>query len=303
MYRIRHNILSSVLLAAALIAVSCEKGEISAVYEGDNGYAFASSVLYAEVSADDDGVLEIPVYRGEDGEAGQVRIGFNYDSSTTGESDPVWVDEDPRGVFSLLTPNVTFAENSFEAVARVRIGNINKLRTADKYRMKLEILEGVSPSNRNSVIVTVTKKLVFEKYGDCSYYDECIFENAYDTEIYKAQGEEIYRVMDPYREGLIAEEYAAEGWMGTPPDYVEFTCEGNVIKFKEFPTGMLFNKTYMSYAYYPSDYVWGRDFSKFDAKNKKLNDKHFQLCAVYCLPSFQYGYMNDGTYVIDIIVK
>lgn len=290
-------------MLAALLAGSCEKGEVGTKYEGDSGFAFASSVLYAEVSADDAGILEIPVYRGADGQAERASIGFHYDSAPSDASEPVWVDDDPSGVFSLLTPNVTFAENSCEAVVRVRFGDSNKLRTSNKYRMKLDIKEGVSPSQRSSVIVTVTKKLVFEKYGDCTYYDECIFENAYETEIYKAQGEEIYRVMDPYREGLVAEEYAAEGWMGSPPDYVEFTCEGDHITFKEFPTGMLFNKQHMSYAYYPSDYIWGRDFSKYDAKNKKLNDKHFQLYAVYCLPTFQYGYMNDGIYMIDIVVK
>lgn len=51
--------------------------------------------------------------------------------------------------------------------------------------------------------------------------------------------------MDPYREGLVAEEYAANGWMGSTPDYVEFHCEGNHIIFNEFPTGMLFNGKYM----------------------------------------------------------
>ena len=303
MCRINHLLHSSVMLLAALLAASCDKGEVGALYEGDNGYAFASSVLYAEVSADDAGILEIPVYRGEQGTAEHAFIDFHYDSAPSDASEPVWVEDDPHGIFSLLTPTVTFAENSCEAIVRVRFGNTDKLRTSGKYRMKLDIMGDVSPSQRSSVIVTVTKKLVFDKYGDCTYFDECIFEKAYETEIYKAQGEEIYRVMDPYRQGLVEEEYAAEGWMGAPPDYVEFTCEGDHIIFTEFPTGMLFNKTHMAYAYYPSDYIWGRDFSKYDAQNKKLNDKHFQLYAVYCLPTFQYGYMNDGIYMIDIVVK
>ena len=303
MYRIKNLLLSSVMLLAALLAASCDKGEVGALYEGDSGYAFASSVLYAEVSADDAGILEIPVYRGAEGTAEHAFIDFHYDSAPSDASEPVWVEDDPHGIFSLLTPTVTFAENSCEAIVRVKFGDTDKLKTSNKYRMKLDIMGDVSPSQRSSVIVTVTKKLVFDKYGDCTYYDECIFEKAYETEIYKAQGEEIYRVMDPYRQGLIDEEYAAEGWMGAPPDYVEFTCEGDHIIFNEFPTGMLFNKTHMAYAYYPSSYLWGRDFSKYDAKNKKLNDKHFQLYAVYCLPTFQYGYMNDGIYMIDIVIK
>lgn len=301
MSRIRLFIL--MLPLALLLAVACDRDCNGPLYDGESGYAFASSVLYAEVSMEDKGVLEIPVYRGKDGGATQAAISFQFDSAPSDASEPVWVDADPKGVFSLLTPKVTFAENSCEAKVRVRFGDTGNLRVSDKYRLKLSIDDGVSPSGRSSVVVTVTKKLVFEKYGDCTYYDECIFEKPYETEIYKAQGEEIYRVMDPYREGLIAEEYAAEGWMGTPPDYVQFTCEGDRILFKEFPTGMLFNKVHMAYAYYPSDYLWGRDFSKYDSKCRKLGDKHFQLYAVYCLPSFQYGYMNDGIYMIDIIVK
>lgn len=300
----RTNILTAaVLCVTALTAVSCSDENEGPLYEGDSGFAFASTVLYAEVSPDDKGTLTVPVYRGIGGTAEQVRVSFKYDTASQDASDPVWEDSDPSGIFSLLSPKITFAPNSCKALVRLKFGDTGKLRTSEKYRMRLEILDGVSPSGRSTVTITVTKKLVFKKYGDCTYFDECIFENAYKTEIYKADGEEIYRVTDPYREGLIAEEYAANGWMGGTPDYVEFTCDdNNHITFKEFDTGMLFNGKYPAYAYYPSDYQWGRDFSKYDAKNLKLDDRHFQLYAVYCLPTFQYGYMNDGAYKIDIYV-
>ncbi len=293
---------ATLLILSTLGMISCDKGNEGALYEGESGFAFASSVLYAEVSSDNKGTLEIPIYRGADGTAEQALVSFKYDTASQDAADPVWEDADPDGVFSLISPKVTFAENSCSASVRLWFKGVDKLKTSEKYRMKLEILDGVSPSGRSSITVTVTKKLVFEKYGDCTYFDECIFEKAYETEIYKAEGEEIYRVMDPYREGLIAEEYAANGWMGSTPDYVEFQCSGNRIVFKEFATGMLFNAKYMAYAYFPSDYLWGRDFSKYDAQNLKLDDKHFQLYAVYCLPEFQYGYMNDGIYKIDINV-
>ena len=294
---------AAVISVAALVAVSCDKAAEGALYEGESGFAFASSVLYAEVSSENKGTLEIPIYRGvADGAAEQASVSFKYDTAPQDAADPVWEDADPAGVFSLISPKVTFAENSCSASVRLRFKGVDKLKTSEKYRMRLDILDGVSPSGRSSVTITVTKKLVFKKYGDCTYFDECIFEKAYETEIYKAEGEEIYRVMDPYREGLIAEEYAASGWMGSTPDYVEFQCSGEQIVFSEFPTGMLFNGKYMAYAYFPSDYEWGRDFSKYDAQNIKLDNKHFQLYAVYCLPDFQYGYMNDGIYKIDINV-
>lgn len=299
----RTKLLNYTLLSIAVLTVmSCSGENEGALYDGENGFAFASSVLYAEVSSEDKGTLEIPIYRGANGTAGQALVSFKYDTAPQDASTPVWEDADPDGVFSLVSSKVTFSENSCSALVRLRFGDTGRLKTSEKYRMKLDILDGVSPSGRSTITITVTKKLVFKKYGDCTYFDECIFEKAYKTEIFKADGEEIYRVMDPYREGLIAEEYAANGWMGGTPDYVEFQCEGDRITFKEFPTGMLLNGTHMAYAYFPSDYKWGRDFSKYDARNLKLDDKHFQLYAVYCLPSFQYGYMNDGIYKIDINV-
>lgn len=284
-----------------LLALGCSKN-IGAEYTGESGFAFASGVLYTEVSEDDKGSIEIPIYRGIGSDVQQAPIKFQYDASESGSSDPVWKDVDPSGVFSLISHTVTFAQNSCDAKVRVRFSDLSKLKVSRKYRFKLEITDGVSPSNRSTVVVTVSKKLIFEKYGDCTYFDECIFEKAYNTEIYKAAGENIYRVKDPYTEGLIAEEYAAMGWMGQTPDYVEFSVEGDHILFTEFPTGMLVNQVYMAYAFYPSDYVWGRDFSKYDEQCKKLSDKHFQLYAVYCLPSFQHGYLNEGIYKIDINV-
>lgn len=299
----RTNVLKYIFPSVAAMALlSCTRENEGALYDGESGFAFASNVLYAEVSSDDKGTLEIPVYRGVNGTAQQAHVSFKYDTAPQDASTPVWEDADPNDVFSLVSSKVTFSPNSCKALVRLRFSDTGKLKTSVKYRMRLDIIDGVSPSGRSTITVTVTKKLVFKKYGDCDYFDECIFEKAYGTEIYKADGEEIYRVMDPYREGLVAEEYAANGWMGSTPDYVEFHCEGNHIIFNEFPTGMLFNGKYMAYAYFPSDYKWGRDFSKYDAHNLKLDDKHFQLYAVYCLPSFQYGYMNDGIYKIDIKV-
>ncbi len=296
------SIITALTGILSFTAMSCSNGNEGALYDGESGFAFASPVLYAEVSPEDKGILEIPVYRGVSGTSEQAMISFKYDTAPDGASDPVWEDADPDGVFSLISPKVTFSPNSCKALVRLRFKDTDRLKTSEKYRMRLDITDGVSPSGRGTLTVTVTKKLVFKKYGDCTYFDECIFEKAYTTEIYKADGEEIYRVTDPYREGLIAEEYAANGWMGSTPDYVEFSCDGNHISFKEFFTGMIFNGKYPAYAYYPSDYQWGRDFSKYDSKNIKLDDKHFLLYAVYCLPTFQYGYLNDGAYRIDIQV-
>ena len=84
MCRIKTLLLSSVMLLAALLVGSCDKGEIGAIYEGESGFAFASSVLYAEVSKEDSGILEIPIYKGKDGVANRAQIEFHYDTAPAG---------------------------------------------------------------------------------------------------------------------------------------------------------------------------------------------------------------------------
>lgn len=288
--------------AALLCAAGCDTEQIGALYSGPAGFSFASGVMNVEVTEEDQGQILIPVYRG-DLDSNGASVSFSYDISAPGSDEPVWVQADPDGLFSLTSKNVIFADGLNTAYAQIRLADINRMGVTDKYKMKLTIMEGLSPSEKGEVVVTVSRKLTFRKYGDCTYFDEMVFEKAYRSEIYKAEEGDIYRVTDPYKEGLIAEDYAAEGWMGATPEYVQFICDSNGrITFQEFQVGMLVNATHMAWAYYPSTYKWGKDFSDFDAQNKKLSDKHFQLCAVYCLPTFKYGFLNDGTGLIDIQV-
>lgn len=289
-------------VAALLCAVSCDTEQIGALYDGPAGFSFASGVMNVEVSAEDQGMILIPVYRGGFDVNGAA-IGFSYDVSEPDADEPVWVDADPDGLFSLTSKNVIFADGLNTAYAQIRLADLNRMGVTDKYRMRLTIKEGISPSEKGEIVVTVSRKLTFRKFGDCSYFDHMIFENPYRVEIFKADEGEIYRVMDPYKEGLVAEDFAAQGWMGATPEYVQFICDDQGhITFEEFQVGMLLEATHMTWAYYPSDYKWGKDFSEYDAKNLKLSDKHFQLYAVYCLPTFKYGFLNEGASLIDILV-
>ena len=73
--------------------------------------------------------------------------------------------------------------------------------------------------------------------------------------------------------------------------------------YSPFKTGMLVNGLYMAYAYYPGEYQWGKDFSDFNKENKKISDTEFQLYPVYCLPDYQYGFLNEGAYKLTITMK
>lgn len=296
------------IIASLLTLTSCDKEQSGAVYEGDSGFAFAAGVLNVETVSEDDGKVLVPVFRGDKSFNG-VQVSFEFDTSEGGASEPVWESEDPEGIFSLTSQRAVFADNSFSTNIQVRYKDIESLNPNRKYRMRLTLKDSLSPSGRGSVIVTVSRKLSFEKYGDATYMDYCMFDNAYDVELYKAKEADIFRVIDPYSKGLVAEEYAAEGLMQTPPEYVQFSCDPDGhIYFEPFTTGMLVPTgaeagKCMTWVYYPGEYKWGKDFSLFDADNKRLSDKEFQLYGVYCLPDLSYGFLNEGCYKIEIKVK
>lgn len=287
-------------LAATVLLAGCDRNACKATYDGASGFGFASGVVNVEVSEEDRNSIRIPVARGSE-DTDLASIGFEYDISGNNSADPVWAAEDPDGVFSLTTGNVVFAEGAYTAYALIRFNDINKLGVTDKYRMRLTLKDNVSPSGRSQTIVTVSRKLTFEFLSECEYLDACIFEKAYKSNIYKATEAEIYRVEDPYSAGLIEESYAANGWMGSPSEFVEFSVDENGhITYEPFCTGMLVQGQYEAYCYYPSTYIWGKDFSDHDEDNRKLSDTVFQLFPVYCLPDFQYGFINDGAYPITI---
>lgn len=296
-----------IIVSMAALA-SCDREQLGAVYDGESGFAFAAGVLNVETVAGDDGKVLVPVFRGDKSFNG-AQVSFEFDASAGGASEPVWVTEDPEGLFSLTSQRAVFADNSYSANIQIRYKGIESLNPSRKYRMRLTLKDSLSPSNRSSVIVTVSRKLTFKKYGDATYMDYCMFDNAYEVELFKAEEAEIYRVIDPYTEGLIAEEYAAGGLMQTPPEYVQFSCdETGHLYFEPFTTGMLVPSPSeigkcMTWVYFPGEYKWGKDFSMYDADNRKISDKEFHLYGVYCLPDFSYGFLNEGCYKIEIIVK
>lgn len=292
--------------AVCTMLASCSDDNIGAIYNEeaqDGGFAFGSQVLNIEMTPEDGNEILIPVYRSNT-TVNMAEISFEYDCAESLAGDPVWNESDPNSIFSLTTKKVIFPDNSYIAYARVRYTEITNLSATGKYRMRLKITNALSASKKGEVIITAGRKLTFTFMGKCMWHDLCLFEDAYETEIYKASEGEIYRVMDPYTKGLLAEEYADAGWMQSPPEYVQFVCdEKGFITYDPFKTGMLVNGLYMAYAYYPGEYQWGKDFSDFNKENKRISETEFQLYPVYCLPDFQYGFLNEGAYKLTITLK
>lgn len=286
-------------LLALLLCLSCSKDQVSTVYEGVSGLAFGSSVLNAELSAEDANQILVPVYRGTE-DVFQADLSLEFE--TTGESgETEWVDSDPAGIFSLIARRVLFADGSRVAYAQIRFNDIDKLGIDTKYRMRLSIKDNLSPSEKGSVVITAKRKLNFKYLGKCTWTDRCLFDGSYSSDVYKAEEADIYRVMDPYSEGLTAEEYAENGWAGTPSEYVQLAVRADgSIYYEPFCTGMKVQGKYLAYAYYPSEYQWGKDFSQYASENRRISEKELQLYPVYCLPDFQYGFLNDGAYKLTV---
>lgn len=297
------------VLAILIAASSCSDKNIGPIYTGEPGFGFASTVLNIEAAPEDGNRILVPIHRGSL-DINMAEISFDYNVSGSTSSEPEWSPEDPASVFSLTTERVIFPDGAYTAYAQIRYTSLEDMTPTGKYSMRLTIKNNASASGQNQVIITAGRKLTFESLGKCDWHDSCLFTDTYETEMFKAREGNIYRVTDPYSEGLVAEDYAAEGLMQNPPEYVEFYCddEGN-ITYEPFKTGMLVpvgnEGLFMAYGYYPSDYLpaWGADFSEYDKENRRISETVFQLYPVYCLPDFRHGYLDPGVFKLTITLK
>ena len=282
-----------ILVATILAAVSCSDDNVAALYDGADGFAFPSGIAYVEVGPEDDGRMLIPIHRSGFG------VNVAKIELTTDKPDGF---EDPGTIYSLLTPNVVFPDGSLTSNVQIRISDLGKMSLTGKYRLVLRIKDDLTPSGRGELLVTASRRLTFEPFGRATVMDYCMFDKAYETDILKAAETDAYRVVDPFRQGLVAEDYAAEGWMEDPPAYIQFLVGSDgTITYDPFRTGMKVNGKFMAWACHPSAYK-SADFSAKIAENKRLSDKVFQLYPVYYLPDVHDGYLNEGAYPLVITV-
>lgn len=117
---------AAILLCLAAFT-SCDTDAEGTKY-GVNGVeaAFASTQMNVEVGAEDNGVIQVPVYRGNtDAEAS---VGISMDEATVEE-----------GVFTLKSSNIAFAKGEAVGYAELVFGSINDLSATGKYIITLAI--------------------------------------------------------------------------------------------------------------------------------------------------------------------
>lgn len=309
------------ILMALTALIACNQDAIGPIYSGadgsgEDGFAFASSVLNIETGAEDRNTVRVPIYRGNtSSNIANLALSFEVQvpkDSLIGDSVHTmmvksWVDKDPQGLFSLATQRVVFTDDANVAYAQITYPDISQLSLTESYKMRLSIKDGASHSKRDKTDITLSRRLTFEPIGECVYIDSCLFNEAYKAPIYRAVEAEVYRIMDPYTKGLLAEEYAAHGLMSAPAKYVQVTVNAdNTLSYEPINTGMLVSANYAGstqkhvvYAYHPDDYMAEDDtydFSRYTRMNKKVSNKKLVLYPVYCMPTLYFGYLSFGPY-------
>lgn len=151
--------------------------------------AFASTQMNVEVGAEDNGIIKVPVYRGNTSVEASVSI--SMDKATI-----------EKGTFTLNNSNVAFAKGEAIGYAELNFGSVDKLSATGKYQIILAINDKstLSPAQCGEITVTAQRRLTWEDYGTGVYSSE-LFGEAWEQPILKAKEGNIYKLPDCITKG------------------------------------------------------------------------------------------------------
>lgn len=216
---------------------SCNTDAEGEIYNPDKtaNCSFASSQMIVELTADDAGLVKVPVNRGEAEEATSIQLN-------------VTMDEASEELFT-CSGDVTFNPGESVAYAEVKFASIDNLGATTKYTIELEIPEGFgSPSAESTLKLQLQRQLTWEFIGTGKYASE-LFGEMWEQPIEKAKEGNIYRLPDCIYEGypmvfaLSEDGQNLLGWDAQPTGYKDGTYgmvyfmatgmkrEGNVLSF------------------------------------------------------------------------
>ena len=280
-------------LAAALLA-GCDKQVLGSVLEQATGFSFAAPVLNMETDPSDDNILRIPLFRTASAEEmASIKCEF-YDPATE-----KYVTADPEGRFRLATTRVMFLDDARTGYVQVGYSSLDDFGMTDKYSFRLTVDAPVTPGGYATTMVTVNRRLTFESVGTGTFYDEFLFYETYDVEILKAREAEIYRVMHPFDEGLVAEDYVKNGWYTTPSEFIQIEVKpSGEIRFDEFVNGMYFQKKYTVYGINPPERKEHLEADCSAFSNSWIDNKTLCLYPFYYIKG--YGYFDCFPMIISL---
>ena len=176
------NLLASAILGLGLFS-ACDKDAEGEIYTG-TGFSFASTAMSAEVTAEDNGVVQVPVYRSTT--EGEATVQLTIDDAA--------VDE---GILSLTNPTVTFAAGEGVAYAELSFGSLDRLSGANRYQATLTITDAsqVSVSGEATITVSVQRQLTWVNIGT-GVYTSMLFGESWEQPVEKAEEGNVYRLPD-----------------------------------------------------------------------------------------------------------
>lgn len=284
------------LTAAISVLSGCDQNVDGTLFDESNktGFSFAGTVLYMETSAEDDGILRIPIYRVASS-GNTVNISFEVFNADSNK----YLDSDPTRLLRLATSRVMFADGQNTSYVQVTYSSLEALGLTTKHQFRLNITDDMYPGGVKSVAVTVNRKLTYELLGKGTCFDEFLFYETYTVDIYKAAEAKVYRVMDPFSEGLAAEDYVAGGWYCTPSAYVQIDERADgTLHFDEFRNGMFFQKRYYVYGIHPDDRTENTDVDLTKFVSRWTGEKQMTLYPFYYIKN--YGHFECKQMVITL---
>ena len=180
----KKHILSLFASAALCLGLfsACDTDAEGVIYSG-TGASFASTAMSAEVTAENNGVVLVPVYRSTT--EGEATVQLTIDDAAVEE-----------GILSLPNPNVTFAAGEGVAYAELSFGSLDRLSGANRYQAVLTIDESqVSVSGEASITVSVQRQLTWVNIGT-GVYTSMLFGQSWPQPVEKAQEGNVYRLPD-----------------------------------------------------------------------------------------------------------
>lgn len=221
---------SILMLAAAMVTVACNLDQVSETYspaDGDEPTMFKALLNEIELDASLESVA-VPVTRARAGKDLTVNLVAVLPAGITVSGQATAVGEADEKGNTTYNTSVTFKAGEAQADL---ILDITQMAVGASYSGTVSLAEGVKV-NENKVIPTTTFKLAkaytWVSLGTGEFFDNFVG-NYNNVEVLKADGFDIYRVMNPYPADVLTGPALGYGPAGTefgiggaPCPYIEF---------------------------------------------------------------------------------
>ncbi len=254
-------------LTLGLLA-SCNQDQEGPGYAG-SGVTFSSGTLASVVVSPNEPTFTVDIFRTDvsTAQTGSVSI------------TAVLADKNKTPLDGCTVTDYSFAAG--EGMTTVTV-NVDPLAIGIDLNVTLSIADtDIAVSGTSKTALVVSKDYNWQLLGKGTYTDNWSSGVTYEADIYKAEGFDRYRVMDPYTESLKNDDGEWETWVsiGTVTPYVTFwsTTDG-MVTFSPFSMGINYegDNSQPIYAYPPSAFV-GLPLTF----NKWLDAKTIQLAPYY----------------------